>query len=61
MPKVGISKRKEGYPMDILIVLVVFSALILAWERITSPTQDEKEAQRRLQESERRDATPEEW
>lgn len=47
--------------MDILIVLVVFSALILAWERITSPTQDEKEAQRRLQESERRDATPEEW
>ena len=47
--------------MDILIVLVVFSALIFVWERITSPTRDEREAQKRLRESEWKDVTPEEW
>ena len=61
MPKVGISKRKGGIQMDFLIILVVFSALIFVWDRITSPTRDEKEARRRLRENERRDTAPEEW
>ena len=43
------------------IVLVVFSALIFVWERITSPTQNEREVQKRLRESEWKDVTPEEW
>ena len=48
-------------PMDILIVLVVISALLFMWERITSPTREERETHARLREAERRDTVPEEW
>ena len=47
--------------MDILIVLVVISALLFMWERITSPTREERETYARLREAERRDTVPEEW
>ena len=47
--------------MDILIVLITISCIVFLSGKLFSLTEEEREAQKRLRDSERRDVAPEEW